>query len=373
MINKSISEFNKNIHAKLRVLKSKNPKEYWNIINGASGSSVKLAQIKCEVFAKPFKSLNENHDGNTTVEFDKVSTTDNSPLNIPFDEEEIRKCVNKLKNNKSPGLDDIINEFIKCSNDKMCKLYCKFFNLVLSKGIVPEDWVVGVIKPIYKNKGSRLEADNYRGITLLSCMGKLFTFILNDRLRSFVEINGIMGEEQTGFRSGFSTMDHIFSLNFIIDFYLNRGKRLYAAFVDYRKAFDMVNRVILWQKLISIGVNGDILRIIHNLYDRAKSCVSYNGDLSEYFNSKVGVRQGENLSPLLFAIFLNDLVFFMSKKYNGLQDLSTMVTEELSDDTVETYLKLYTLLYADDTIILAESADQLQVALNTMDEYCNDN
>ena len=95
------------------------------------------------------------------------------------------------------------------------------------------------------------------------------------------------------------------------------------------------------------------LRVIHNLYLNAKSCVKVDDKISDYFSCNVGVRQGENLSPLLFAIFLNDFEYAISRKYNGLSDLSHEINETLSDDDVEHFLKLYVLLYADDTIVLA--------------------
>ena len=98
-------------------------------------------------------------------------------------------------------------------------------------------------------------------------------------------------------------------------------------------------------KLISTGINGNILRVIHNLYAGAKSCVKLNGSVSSYFNCNVGVRQGENLSPLLFAIFLNDFEYCLSKKYDGLSHLSNDVNELLSDDDVELFIKLYTFVF----------------------------
>ena len=123
-----------------------------------------------------------------------------------------------------------------------------------------------------------------------------------------MENSGLLGEEQAGFRQGYSCMDHIFNLKSIVDIYLSKRKRLFSAFVDYAKAFDTVNRVKLWKKVISYGINGKILKVIINIYNKAKSCVKYNfGELSEIFTSGIGVRQGENLSPLLFSIFLNDL------------------------------------------------------------------
>ena len=126
--------------------------------------------------------------------------------------------VNKLKNNKAVGIDRILNEFIKCSIDIMIPLYVKLFNKILDSGEIPEDWLVGLIIPIYKNKGSKEEANNYRGITLLSCLGKLFTSILNDRLTEFCENNAILNESQAGFRKGYSTLDHIFTLKTLWNF-----------------------------------------------------------------------------------------------------------------------------------------------------------
>ena len=192
--------------------------------------------------------------------------------------------------------------------------------------------------PLYKNKGERSDPDNYRGITLLSCMGKLFTALLNYRLTKYLDATGTIGDEQAGFRHGYSTIDHIFTLHAIIDLYLRRGKRLYIAFIDYRKAFDFVDRVSLWDKMIAMGINGNFLHIIYNLYEKAKSCVKSEGRLSDYFTCNTGVRQGENLSPLLFSIFLNDFEKHISKHYNGLSDVSEAAKQYLSDEDIEYFM-----------------------------------
>ena len=94
----------------------------------------------------------------------------------------------------------------------------QLFNLALDTGIVPPDWCIGLICPIYKNKGQRNDPDNYRGNTLLSCIGKLFTSCLN---RSYVECQQIIGNEQAVFKSRHSTIDHVFALHTLIDLYLN--------------------------------------------------------------------------------------------------------------------------------------------------------
>ena len=124
-------------------------------------------------------------------------------------------------------------------------------------------------------------------------------------------------------------------------------------------------------KLISTGINGKIVNAIYNLYANAKSCVKHNGNVSDSFACNVGVRQGENLSPLLFAIYLNDFELFVSNSYKGLEFISQQAKNYLCDEDVEVFLRLYVLLYADDTIVMAESPNDLQDALNAVFDYCS--
>ena len=105
----------------------------------------------------------------------------------------------------------------------------------------------------------------------------------------------------------YSTMDHVFTLKSLIDIFLHKKKKLFCAFVDFKKAFDTVWRSGLWIKKISFGITGKLFNVIRNIYNNIKSCVQENGQKSDYFSCYTGVRQGENLSPLLFALYLNDL------------------------------------------------------------------
>ena len=100
-------------------------------------------------------------------------------MDAPITEVEIKKCVNRLRNNKAADIDCIINEYIKNTIDLLCPLYVILFNKILDTGILPDEWLVGTIVPIYKNKGDKDDVNNYRGITLLSCMSKLFTSLIN--------------------------------------------------------------------------------------------------------------------------------------------------------------------------------------------------
>ena len=284
---------------------------------------------------------------------------------MPFTVQEVAAAIKRLKNNKSAGIDGILNEFLKhCPNDMYIAI-TQLFNLALDTGIVPTDWCIGLICPIYKNKGQRNDPDNYRGITLLSCIGKLFTSCLNHRLCSYIECQQIIGNEQAGFRSGHSTIDHIFALHTLIDLYLNKKKRLYCALIDYKKAFDCVDRTLLWQRILESNVNGKLFRVIYNMYDAAKSCIKVGNNLSEVFHCNIGVRQGENLSPVLFGMLINEFKNTLSTQYNGVH------INQLYNTDIDLQLKLFTLLYADDTIVLAETERELQSTLDAVHEYCN--
>ena len=124
-----------------------------------------------------------------------------------------------------------------------------------------------------------------------------------------------------------------------------------------KKAFDRVWKDGLFHKLLLNNINGKMYNIIFNMHTSAKSCISYNNHTTGYFNSETGVRQGENMFPFLFSIFLNDLEEFLrTKDIVGLKS----ITDELETE-LEIYLKIFAMLYADDTLLLAESAEDLQV------------
>ena len=367
LLKKEKRKHDKELNAKLKYLKSSNPGEYWNIINrGKRGT--RSGKIPDKIIYEHFSELNKakSNPNNNSVVKQPQNANNNDIINIPFTEGEITDHIKSLKNNKSPGVDHILNEFLKFCPKELIVVIVQFFNIILDSGKIPNEWTIGLIKPLYKNKGDINDINNYRGITLLSCIGKLFTSVLNTRLYSYLTSEDILGNEQAGFRPQHSTLDHIFALHILSKFYIDQKKQLFCAFVDYSKAFDFIDRVHLWTKLLASNVNGKVFNIIRNMYENAKSQVLFKNTLSDPFPCQVGVRQGENLSPLLFAIYLNDFNLFLSTKYNGL----TKITESVSNE-LQIYLRIFCLLYADDTLVLAESAKELQKALNSLHAYCN--
>ncbi|XP_063436930.1 uncharacterized protein LOC134718363 [Mytilus trossulus] len=367
VMDKAIKKHKKDMARKLKNLRSQNTKEYWKILN--QREHAKQPNIDFEDLLNFFKELNSGNSDPIDLPTNDTNLMSelNDNLNSPITKEEILKCIKNLKNNKACGDDMIINEYIKTSGDFFIDFYAALFNLIFRTGIVPVSWVIGTIKPFYKNKGNKFDPKNYRPITIVSCMGKLFTAILSNRLAKFSDEVLLLNENQCGFRNGYSTCDCIFTLHSFFEILKLKKKKMFCAFVDFEKAFDTVTRDALWYKMLVNNINGYMYKIIHNMYADIKSCLSYNGEKSDYFPSNIGLRQGENLSPFLFSLFLNDLEdYFCKGNLIGLKTISDALEDEL-----DIYVKLFAILYADDTVLMAESATELNLLLEKFESYCD--
>lgn len=166
---------------------------------------------------------------------------------------------------------------------------------------------------LYK-KGDKNCVQNYLGITLLSCLLKLFTSIINSRLECFCNNNDTISDAQFGFCKGRSTIDAMFSLLSIVENFLSNNV---CCFVDLRKCFDSIYRNALWLKLFRQGIQGKMLRVIKSIYEKVKSCVRSRNNFSDFFEYSVGLRQGEVISPILVSLFLEDLELFLKEKVDS--------------------------------------------------------
>lgn len=235
--------------------------------------------------------------------------------NITLDE--VKQGVRHLANNKSPGKDGIMNELLKNSEDIVAPILLELFNKLLDTGRFPKSWCEAIIMPIYK-KGPKDKPSNYRGISLLSNVAKIFTKILNSRCVKWAEANGKFYEVQAGFRKDRSTLDQIFAVQSIVEKYLSKkGGRFYYAFIDFSTAFDSVPHKHLWFKLHRTGLHGNIINVLKSMYENLKSCVMTDGGLTEMFEIIRGTRQGCMLSPFLFNMYLNELVDMCEEHCQG--------------------------------------------------------
>ena len=170
---------------------------------------------------------------------------------------EIRKAVKKLKLGKAPGSDGIRAEMVKYGGEAMIDILVRICQMAWEVGRVPEDWTLAVIVPLYKGKGCRDVCMSYRGISLLSIPGKVYGRVVIERVKE--RTRNIIGEEQGGFLEGRGCVDQIYTVKTMIEKYIGKRKKLYAAFVDLEKAYDRVDRKALWDVLKIYGVGGKLL------------------------------------------------------------------------------------------------------------------
>lgn len=260
-----------------------------------------------------------------------------------------------MPNRKAAGLDGLLNETIKTGVQELSGPLLILFNRILSESVFPASWAQGIIIPIHKS-GNAKDPNNYRGITISSCLGKVFTKIMSNRLTKWLLDTNGLSEYQIGFKPQCRTSDHVFVLKSIIDHMKKHRKRVFACFIDFRKAFDSVWRDGLMFKLYKCGLGTKFCSMMGNMYSRLTSCVKIGNKITEFFLSEVGTRQGCNLSPMIFNLFINEL--------------PKLLLQINSDPILLEGKEIPILMYADDVVLLSKSAGGLNRALNVVHVFC---
>jgi Reverse transcriptase (RNA-dependent DNA polymerase) len=170
------------------------------------------------------------------------------------------------------------------------------------------------------------------------------------------DIGNVIHEGQNGFRVKRNCVEHILTLSQLLLGRKRQGKRTYSFFLDIKKAYDTVWRNGLWYKLWQLGIRGKAWRIIKNMYDNTRSCVSIDGKLGEFFDMNNGVAQGDTLSPTLFSLFINDILKEIEAAHVGV---------EVKDKSVGA------LMFADDFVGMCDSGDELQSMINMIYTYAS--
>ena len=289
--------------------------------------------------------------------------------------EELEKALDSLASGKAPGKDGIPPEVLKTSKES--SLLHHLHDLLLlcwEEGSVPQDMRDAKIVTLYKNKGERSDCNNYRGISLLSIVGKVFARVVLNRLQTLAE--RIYPESQCGFRAARSTIDMVFSVRQLQEKCREQRQPLYMAFIDLTKAFDLVSRSGLFTLLQRVGCPPKLLSIISSFHNDMMGTVFYDGSDSDPFPIKSGVKQGCVLAPTLFGIFFSlllsyafkgneDGIFLHSRSDGNLFNLSRL----RSKSKVRSVL-IREMLFADDAALAAHSEDALQRLITCFSDAC---
>ncbi|XP_075157635.1 uncharacterized protein LOC142230902 [Haematobia irritans] len=342
-------EFSKELQLKLS--RTTNGKEWWKLAKQIRGQD---KQVGMNISASDFKIyfdqlLNQPQTANS-IQYAALYIRDED-LDKDIEVLEIVGMLERTKPNKAPGLDRIPYEFLKNAPNEFLTELATIYSRIFNAGEIDSTLQETVIFPIYK-KGNIDIPRNYRGISFMNTMAKVLMGILNDRMSKWVNEKRLLHECQAGFRAGYSTIDNIYNLSAIVNLKLSERKKVFAFFVDFSAAFDMISRNLLLYKLHSMGLSTKIVNLIRCLYQNTKSVVWTGDELSEDFNTYTGVRQGCLLSPLLFTLYINDI-------YDCLKG-GLMVDE----------VNIRVLLYADDIVLLADEKETLQDMIYNLERYC---
>ena len=305
-----------------------------------------MIKIWKEHFSELLNGMNENEDKEVEVQdVEQREECSEEPPNIM----EIEEIITSLKNNKSPGNDQLTAELFKYGGRKLVEWMQVILEKVWKQERLPKDWNEAILVPIYK-KGNKMECSNYRGIALLNVAYKIFATHLKRKITTKIEEE--IGEYQCGFRKGRSVIDQIFTLREIQAENYEYGKETYVLFIDFRQAYDTLKRTELHQALNELGIKGKLARLIKTTLTNTNNSVRVGHDTSSKFAVSDGVRQGDPLSSVLFNSALEVIVRRAGLHRNGLIN----------------HKKHQCLAFADDLVIVTRNKRELQDCIFKLEE-----
>lgn len=268
----------------------------------------------------------------------------------PITTNEIKQALNKMKDGRAPGPGGINIELIKSGPEQLTTLLAELFNKCLEQGKVPNEWNIAHITNIYK-KGNKKECTNYRGISVLDSMGKLYGKVIKERIEKEFEEQ----EEQSGFRAGRSCVDNLFCIKQVVEKRSARDREVHLVFVDLEKAYDSVPLMKLWEAMEKNQISDILIGAVKALYKDMTAKIKVGQKLSKSINVTKGLRQGCCVSPTLFKIFVKEALGNWRKKC---EPMGITIGEGT----------LYTLQFADDQVILAEDEQDAHYMLRKLKE-----
>lgn len=332
-----VIEENKSLKVLRRYMNSTGNKKMYRIKSREGDITTDKMEI-LEVVESFYRELYRRDDENQDQPMPKI-TNQGSEEMPEVTTSEVKTALSEMKNNKSPGDDGVVIEAIKLGGNEIIQTLAKLFTECIYQGTTPSHWNNAVIVLLHK-KGDITELTNYRPISLLSHIYKLFTKIITKRLEARLDF--YQPREQAGFRSGYGTNDHLLVIKNLIEKSAEYNKPLALIFVDYEKAFDTINQQKMLIALTECRIDYRYTNLIKHIYQSATASVRLSEQETNKFSIQRGVRQGDTISPKLFTTLLEHTC-----KRAGLSEHGININGE----------KLSHLRFADDIVLIADRMD----------------
>ena len=262
---------------------------------------------KCTLFNEYFKNQCKTIITSSVLPREIIPTTNTVLNNVEITEEQILVHIRKLNINKAHGHDKIPIRIIKICDKSLAKPLLIIYKNCVKKGYFPKEWKKANVVPIHK-KNEKNSINNYRPISLLPVFGKLLERVIFDSLYSYIFKNKLITDKQSGYRYKDSTVKQLLSITHDIFKAFDSGHEVRAVFLDISRAFDRVWHDGLIYKLKMKGIGGDMINILTSFLSDREQRVTIDGQFSEWTSIDAGVPQGSILGPILFLVYINDLV-----------------------------------------------------------------
>ncbi len=277
---------------------------------------------------------------------------------IQTNELEVYKILRSLNVNKANGPDNVSNKLLKEAAPAIAKPLCDLFNASLARGTFPTQWKQANVIPVFK-KNNRQEVSNYRPISLLPCVSKVLERVVYNHLYAYCTEHSLLTWRNSGFKPLDSTVNQLLFLTHKIHEALDQGKEVCMVFLDISKAFDKVYHDGLIHKLQTMGIIGPLLDWFRSYLHERKQRVVLNGQTSSWQHTNAGVPQGSILGPILFLVFINDLVSILQSNPFMFADDTSLL--EVIENVVESSIRLNS-----DLAALQDWAAQWRVIFNEL-------
>lgn len=341
---------NFNLHKKVKELTNGSKSKKHSILLDKNGKMLTDASTKIKRWKEYIEELFEDQrtDNYAYIEGDNIGPE--------ITTSEVKYAVQGAKTNKALGPDQIPAEMLKLVEEENLVPITELFNTIYSTGIIPTDWLSSKFITLPKKPNAK-QCSDHRTISLMSHTLKIFLKIIHNRIRKKLEDE--LGDTQFGFRDALGTREALFAFNVLMQRCMDANQPVHVCFLDYNKAFDKVRHDRLIEILMRKNLDSRDVRIINNLYFNQTAIIEEETETSEEIEIKRGVRQGCVLSPLLFNIYSEEII-----------------KEALEEKTAGIRINgipINNLRYADDTVLVAESAIELQDLLDRIVEVSSEN